>query len=440
MTTPAGILKYGSSHASVVAEASLLTEASVTNWGVGSAVPADTTIDTVNGMKAGTTGACNLTGHGSLTDLDVGGQFSFEIETEAISETNANVGSQGGTFANNTYVFTNRESGAVYGRTWIAADNTGNSEAHTSDTHVTWDSHSLDNGSFSEVNFSWSWGKIEVRINGRLHGISTRVTHVSNIFTELHLGSNRGVTSAGSNLTLQNYFVRKAMLSKAPITLARHPQLRNVYMFGDSLITQAEEAGAVYYQNNASDVIRAEFAKKGLYINLSVDGHSGSTVVDTGGNPLQNFRAALLANRPDNVIFQCGTNDTTGSSVDAAFETDLDDHINTILASIPGKIIIGTVPTLQTSFAFKTAQFVNNVEAVNLIIRDAPARWDTANPSDTGRVIVYDLFKHFGGETPMENVFTGQIGSLHGSDYHPSAKGQKMMGELQAATLMKAIA
>ena len=427
MTAPAGILQFGDTHESILSQASCLTEASITAWGTGTTINSGATIDPVLGIKAGTTGSCKLMGHGSLTDLNFAGQFSFDVETEAISITSAATGSVGAGVANNTYLYSNRLSGGTYGRSYITSAGQVNTEFHTADTHVTWDMHSLGNPRFSRITFSWNYGAMDVYVNGRYSGTTTRITYPGDMWTEIHMASDRSQTSAGSVLTLQNYHMKMILLATQPVTLSHHPQLTNVYMFGDSYVTQASEAGATFYKNNASDVLKGELAKRGIYINLTVDGHSGASISDAAVDPLQDYRAALIAANPDIVIFQAGVNDANDGAVPANFQTDLDDHIDSILAGTTAKIFVGNSPSLKSWSTYDTPTYVASVKAVNAIIDTAGARWDAANPSDTGRVINYSLFDLYGGEYLLPLVMTGQINNDN-DNYHPSAKGQLMWG------------
>lgn len=435
------LLRFGSDHASIIGQSSMLTEESVTSWGTGSAVPADAIIDPIRGIKSGTTGAALFLGH-SYTPLDTQGQMSFDIETNALSETNANTGSIGPGVANNTYILSHSVSGpaSLYGRMWINTSDTVQAEAHTGDTHVLLEAHSLGNPDYTRVTYSWTYDKLDVYYNGRLHGTSQRTNHLADIFRYIYLGSNRGAVSGGTSLTVQNHYIRNFLLSTQPVEFREHGEILNVYLWGDSFVVQADVSGqAAFYRNNARHAAEAYLSERGVYINITTDGHNGGTINDSSGIPLEGFRAALIAANPDYVIMQAGVNDAVPGVIDPNIQTDLNDHIDSIMAGTTAKMIVGNCNSLKADSTTDDQIHIDNVASVNAILNDVADRWDVANPSNTGRIIPLDLFAMTGGEDLLPDMFAGQAGLGLFNNYHLSAKGQLLWGQLIGELIYKSL-
>ena len=98
----------------------------------------------------------------------------------------------------------------------------------------------------------------------------------------------------------------------------------------------------------------------------------------------------------------------------------------------------GKIPTLKGNSTYDTPTYVASVKTLNAIIDSLPAWWDANNPSNTGKVTIADTLKAFGGESPLENVFVGQVAGTF-TDYHPGAKGQAIMGETFAQAVVNVL-
>ncbi len=430
-------IKFNDNNPNIVIKSSMKTLESVESVGAGSLVEAGALIDALNGIKAGTFGAVEFAGYIGQALLETKGQFSFDVETKAISTTQALSGSVGDAYANNTYLFTNGQTSGEFGRGWIDAGQASRNHINSADAQITpTNSHSFRNGRFTRMVYSWDENNnVEIYKNYRIHGTGTRVDLTAGVFDNFWLASFKGFTSGGTNLTLQASFIRDFILATTPVKLELSPYLPNLRYFGDSYISQADVSGnANYYRNNARHIVDAYMAERGILISSIVDGHPGATINDSSGLPLENFRAAFIATNPDPAVLQAGVNDALQATFPTTYEVDLDDHINSILGGGTPFIFVGTVPTVKFATGADTPAKVANVAEANNITLGAPARWDAANPLDTGRVVSYDLFNYLGGENPEPDVFVGQWNGLN-DDPHLTAKGQKMMGEIIGATV-----
>lgn len=429
-------INFPDNNSSIIFKSSLKSAASITDIGT-SFVEAGAVI-TSQGIRAGSVGACRFRGFAGSGLLDTAGQLSFEIDTPAISKRWVPTGSEGDTYTVDTYLYSHGETGLPYGRMWININNDMNFEMNTSDTHISGiQSHSFRNPARSIVTVSWDDdGNVIYYINQRKHGEGVRSDLTAPMFNNIFMGSNR--SGAGGTAALENAILSDFIIASVPVKLLSVPVLSNLSYFGDSYVGQADVAGATFFRNNARHVVDAVTAGVGALTDGVVDGHSGATVHDGGGAPLDAFRAAFIATNPNPAVFQAGVNDSLETTLHANYEVDLDDHLTSIIAGMTGPLFLGTVPTVKYATGADIPQKVANVAEANAITHDAPARWDAANPADKGRIIVYDLHKYIGGENPVDDVFVGQWNG-NGDDVHFTAKGQKMWGEVLGSAVVKLI-
>jgi len=431
------IIRYISNDPSILFKSSMRTVSSITDVGSNSIVETGATVS-AEGTRPGANGACRFTGFAGSGLLDTAGQFSFTVDTAAISKNVSPTGSVGDVYAANTYLYSHGQVTIPYGRMWIDINNDMSMQMNTNDVAAgNINAHSLQNGSRSIITKSWTAaGVVDTYINGRLSGTGNRTDLATGMFDNIFIGS---VRSGSGGLSMVNAIFSDFVISSNPVVLASNTSLPNLSYFGDSFVSQADVLGAAgYYRNNAKHVVDAAMFRDGVLTLGAVSGHSGATINDASGTPLQSFRAAYISTNPEPTVFQAGVNDCLAFTLAASFQVDLDDHISAILAATTGPMFIGTVPTVKFATGADIPGKVQNVANANDIIRAAPTRWNVANPADIGRVIVYDLFTHVGGEAPFADVFEGQRTGLN-DDVHFSAKGQKMWGELVGQTISETI-
>jgi len=380
-----GFIEFGSENA--IASASLKTSASITSLGTGSDVASGATINSSLGTIGSTTGAVKMVIDNLPSDIHIAGQISWNITTSACATPTASTGSEGTDRANNTYHFscatTDGGGATTWGRVWQDVNETFKAELVTTDTHTTLDSnqggtgsqkiHSLGKENTVQFTISWNYAQVEYFIDHVWYGKGNRASITSDIFKYIYLGSAKAITSGGTNLTVQDGYYSNFVISNIPVRLASNPNMKKVIFFGDSIAGQADpEITNGFFGNNASIVLEAELHKKGLSIDAKVTGISGATVDDSGGTNLQDNRTTMLAERPDLVIFQGGTNDVTSwATYSSSFDTDLKDHMTTILA-VAKNIIISTVPTLKADATYNTQQIVTDTAACNVLINALP--------------------------------------------------------------------
>lgn len=432
---PAGFIPNGSDDDSILLDCAMSSATNITdNSGTlqsGATVSAD-------GAVSGSAGAVQFdlsaVDYGSL---DVAGQIFFDVTTYDIGELHTSVGSEGFDRTTNGYLIHFNDADGVtppYGRILTNANEQVQFERDTDDANdAVAGPHTLGAGVKTRIGMSWIGSVTTHYINGYPVQTKTRVGTTADKCRYIMLGALlNGTSPMESATTFSNILV-----SNRPVMMPSHPQLNNVIFWGDSFVTNAAIAvSTTYYHCTAENTFKRYLADRGINATLVIDGNSGYEIWDGATNDLESVRAALLAQDPQVVCIQAGTNDAVRNPIQAAFEADYQDHITTIMAhDTVERVIIGTIPTLKGNSTYDTPTYVSNVKTLNDIIRSLPVWWDTNNPSNTGKVTIADTFTALGSEEPYDNVFIGQIQNLF-NDYHPSAKGQRLMGETFAAAIL----
>jgi len=433
-----GIIPFGSDDETIIKSCSLKSAAIVSAAsGVEIGSP---TYDSELGVLVGTDGGIrfDLSALG-YSALDNGGQFSIEVESVWISSQSSSDGAGGYDHTTNEYLISHGDGNPPtnagrhrmnLSEQFIAQMKT--TDAQTANTHT-----SLGKSRFCTVTISWIGNTMSIYVDGIISQIST-FTQYADMFKFVWLGDYAG----GSNGSILNHYIRNFHISTRPVMIPKHRKLTPLAFFGDSFVSVGERyqggvlaAATPYHDHTFENIVVAYLRNRGIGCEALNHGNSGSSVNDSSGDALETGRATMLADRPYSVLFQAGTNDANDASVHANFDTDLKDHMTTILASIPGKIYVGTVPTLKANSTYDSQTYVDNKNEVNTFIKALPAWWDTNNPSDTGRIVVVDIDAAFGAEYPQDNIFNGQVsGAL--DDLHPSAKGNIIRAELFAQKIL----
>lgn len=264
---------------------------------------------------------------------------------------------------------------------------------------------------------------------------------ITNVFNNMYIGSDRGLSGF-----VNGYYMRNLQVSNRAPMFAVHPDLSSVVMFGDSFVNTTNLSVVDYttvttpwYESTGVYYIQRALEQKGLFVgnmwSLTCGGYTINDSANSGTatGALQTYRATALAKTPQYVFLRGSTNDANVTTIDASFDTDLKDHVTTILGTSGVKgIVLGTVPAIYSDTTKNS-----NVTTVNNYIKALPSWWDTNNPGDTGRVAVADVFEAFGGFDYKSNVYYGQI--IGTSDIHPSARGYKLMADSYVNALMTMI-
>jgi len=459
VTNPVGWLPFGSDDDSVLFQADCKSAASITgNTGTIASVGTGTqTFDSELGMNVGSNGGYSILQMTGYASLDYSGQISVEVQKEWVCFNDATNGSSGDVLAAQGYVlsatpgtggaqdFLHKTTGGAIGTFMFggAANKKWQRGSVDTGTTVNCTVHSAGKGDFIRINVGW-WGNMHVlAIDGYIvsAGLLNRGT-IANAFNRWYIGSDRGATAGMVN----GRYIRNLQISNRAPMFAVHPDLSSLMLFGDSFVNTTDVTVVDYTtittpwrESTGVYCIQRELESRGLFPgnmwSLNCGGHtindSANSAAAAGG--LEDYRATALAKNPQYVFLRGGTNDANVDNLDANFDTDLKDHVSTILAQSGVKgIVVGTVPAIYNDTT-KDA----NIRTVNAYINALPSWWDENNPSDTGRVAVADVFTAFGGfdyaDLP-EDVYYGQVASS--SDIHPAAYGYKLMAKAYVDALM----
>lgn len=455
---PVGWLPYGVTDDSILFQADMKSAASITsNSGTITEIGSGTqTFDSVLGMDVGSSGGYRIQQMTGYADLDYSGQISVEIQKGYICKDDATNGSSGASLASQGYVLSTlpgtgaaqapvyKTTGGAVGafllggttnRKWVRGSiDTG--------TVVNCQIHSLDKDDFVRINVGWWGNHLIIAIDGYIvcAGVLSRGV-IANLFNNLYIGSDRGTGGF-----VDGYYMRNLQVSNRPPMFAIHPDLSSLVMFGDSFVNTTDVTVVDYttitspwYDGTGVYQVQRELESRGLFVGnmwgLTCGGHTINDSANSGTatGALQTYRATALAQNPQYVFLRGGTNDANTGTLDANFDTDLKDHITTILGTSGVKgVVVGTVPAIYDD-STKNA----NVTSVNNYIKALPDWWDTNNPGDTGRVAIADVFNEFGGFNYKDNVYYGQIAGS--SDIHPSAYGYKLQSKAYVDALLTII-
>lgn len=457
VSNPVGWLPYGSSDASVLFYHPLTTTPTNTT------IPC-TTLDTVGTGSITHDATLGALFNGksyriaALTNADnlfYGGQISFQVQRAWISTYDAS-----GTASGSTGTFTNQTQAAISLLTtsghlcrWpqrTGTDTTGigllhfNAAVTQKNPYTAASSTPCINSNgkdeFVTVNIGWvgspSGGRWYLAIDGLLVSYwDSAVTGVSGLGALWYLGSDRG----SANTFVSAHYMRNLQISSRPPMLAIHPKLRKLVLWGDSKIKDliaAHFVGNPYYDAAVGLSCVRKLASRGLYCgDVVAQSNGGYTVTDLGATQLQSVRATLLAANPTVVCMSAGTNDVDSdwATYSAQFETDLKDHISTIMAySTVEMMIIGNVPSRYYGDNGNT--YTANVLAANAIYAGIENWWDTTGavaagvPGKVGMVKVVDTYNCLGGANPPPKTFIGQLTGLN-NDVHYASYGHYLQGK-----------
>ena len=449
------IIPYGSSDESVLFQDDMKDAPS--NGAFKVALP---TFDSTNGMLLGAGGWMFDLSALDFNSLENGGQFSFSIEAKGLGDDPiqdsdfTSIGSTGISTTGTSYLCTWANASAVgaapYGRIFTSSVELIQVQLNGGDTSVSALVTDHTGKDYMIFTISWTGSVVKMFVDNILVKSGTAQTN-TDWMQFFHIGTNRGAATAFFEDAV---YVKDFVISNRPVMTPVHPSLAKVVIMGDSFANQADTGQSnipsAGYQNTMTLSAQGYLRELGVGINWSGHGVSGAYIHDWSGvmNDVADQIAGVIADKPSNVVIQAGTNDAGYSLyLEATFETEYQGHLTTLLAGINGKCFIGTVPSLKGETNGKSSELIATeaaaVASINSVINSLPAWWDGANPSDTGRVIVYDLFTETGGEDAAANMMAGTWWSLYdsggagvyGNDLHLSSLGRRKFGELVGKTL-----
>jgi len=449
---PAGIIEFGSSDDAVIYQHAL-TSSPTEGTDKGSPVYSS------SGMNMNAGGVqLDLSGVTDIGTLSTAGQMSFEVSSACIADfipagATTGIGTNGGTDRVNsadyfmTWAATASTAASPYGRMYINTSESLKFQATTSggaQGGLFSTNHGA--GEFTKLTFSWNGALIDVYKDHVLVDSVAKVAIEANLFSYISIGSNRGTAS----FTVGDYNIKNFIISNRPVMTPTHPSTAKIVFVGDSFLNQTDspiEDPASGYDYNMKYQVEGYLREKGIGVNFVNQAVSGEYIDDAAAGAIGDQIALAIADKPNIVIYQGGTNDSQRSTgyVAADIQTSLEGHIDTLLAAGTGinKVYIGTVPSLKGDVSVYDSTRIAQTATTNSIINGMPAYWDAANPLDTGRVIVYDLFTETGGEAAgNEQMFAGLWRSDYSSyedNLHLSSKGRKTFGRLVGRTIFNTL-
>lgn len=461
-TRPAGIIEFGSDDESVVYQHAMTSTPTDNGAEFGTGVSFDS-----NGLNTNGTGGWQF----DMTSLDPNdnlgkcGQISVDVLSSAIGTIKSwssgnHTGSNGVApdTANDVLISwcQTNAAGSIEGRIQESSEN---------ELWVTNDIVSLSGGAvrltdqgkgtYCTLTYAWQGPMLSLYVDGVPFGKTIGTAKCpSDLFNYICVGSY-SVRTTADQITSADKYIKNLIISNRPVMLAGHPMLRKPVVMGDSFGVAHSEAVATSnrFDHSPSYQMKGYLASKGLrcgspsttfpsaFDNESVNG----TVVDDapGGTPISDTTAAVLAHKPSIVIFHGGTNDAGRASgfVRSTFQTELQSIMSALLASTTTvqKVFIPTIPSLRGDDDNYSANAIAATTDINQVINDLPAWWDAANPSDTGRIVVYDVWTALGEDTGQLNKniigLWSTTHSSYGNDLHPSSQGGRITGRLLGAAI-----
>lgn len=431
------IVRYGSGDSAIVLECSLTSAAAITAAG-GTLLGSGHQFDHELGMIGGTAGSVYMGEVPDYAQVGMWGQWSIDVESDWLAYslvTDSGAGAAPG--ANEellSHGATNSTVTTPYGRFRVNA--TGEFMAVPDDTTAQTATRCtrLSNANrFSTLTFGHRGNFVDMYIDGRFVQTRSR-QYTTSLFRHLWLNCLRGLTSGG----LASHYIRNLVVSSKSIHLARWPRIG---WLGDSFVTQAEipatdaVLAAPGYDGRAGMSCTAALMRRGLNPYQVFSGVSGGQTSHAAGTTILSGRAAILAACVDIVHYKGGTNDANTGAVPADFESSIKVDITTCLAAYvgPRHFVITNCPSTYPVAGSHANDAV--VDEINAIYAGLPAWWDAANPADTGRVHVIDVFAATGGHEPISKYFVATDNGLL-NESHFTAAGQRLWGEMFADVLI----
>jgi hypothetical protein len=452
MSSPAGILPYDSTDSSIILRCACRSLAEVTAAGGVEPNAGTNEFDADLGVKSlATNGGLRFVEPAGFAALNVAGQVSFEIEAAAISDPSAVIASQGADWAANTYLLLLRDSTAANyirllmdsAERFFMSETKASASGGASPSSTTVRSTTLGKGRFARVTVSWQGNEYSLYVNGRWLFTGARNAYPSaNIGTRVVLLSGDGLGNS-----LVGYYARNLIVSTKPVAFASHPAAKRVAFVGHSFVGRVRYVPTDSYRDHSiGQAVGGEINARGLAWNFPSSNAaafytSGSTILRSGGAPIKTDLDLMIAYKPDLVVYIGGTNDVINASwptnkaqVFADLKLDIIDALG-----VAQRMVVCNVPsTIGNSANYKSSQQDEYVRQINGEIDDLPAWWNSTYPARAGALAVADLWGATGKASPPNDVFWGTLLGT-GTDLHPSAKGNVLIGRAIARVMLETL-
>lgn len=300
------------------------------------------------------------------------------------------------------------------------------------DNNTTFVTHSGLKGRYVKIVLTWDGVTQRCYVDGILQNVGT-FTLASNQFNWLQAGAS-SILSAPIGNRIRNLVVSSKVADFPVITNSRIANTGHSYADqGYESWSGTGSAQGSFYDLTAMNVMQAgmrnTFSKE---LDIVQHALSGAHVLRSQNLTYESLISGVRADNPRLVIYNMGANDIILNAViDPQTEFDLQQDMIDLLANPGGaeRVFVCTAPTVKEWNTYDTADYLANTVAYNDWVYSLPAWWDGANPTDSGRIIIVDLFTAFGGEEPMANIFMGQVSGAH-DNLHPSPWGQALIGRV----------
>lgn len=442
VTNPVGWLPYGASDSSILLQHPLTSDPT-TYFGTVSTYTKQGSghvFDSTLGFCPNGAGNFMLVGLTGSSDLDYGGQISFQVSRDFVCEDNTANFSSGYIPSSAdeycmSYLPTTGTTGAI-GAKATTENFYGSGSLFTA---LSLNLSSAGKGDYVTVNFGWKGGRVGgsafLAIDGKLVDTATlNAATLAGAFATLYVGGDRGTSkwmSAG-------YYLRNLQISTRPPMFAIPPKLRYIAILSDSLCNSDDPSGGGFRDAVTSYSLRQRLAEKGLFAgtyNVSVN---GGYRLDNSipGAYLKDQLPALLANNPTVVVIRGGTNDAQGSRCSqGTWQQSVTDYINDCFATDSVQmVVLVNIPSAK----YYTTPRADEVAAGNSKIQAAADAWRDANPSDPREIVVVDAYNRLGGESPPSGTFIGQVDGLS-DNLHLSGYGHYLHGRAIADGIISAL-
>lgn len=436
---PVGWLPYGSTDSTIILQHPLTSDPTAYFQSLGTTTVYSSAIyDSVRGMNPNGVGGFKIVAMNNRAKLDYGYQISFQVERDWLCKPDTNIASFGFTPANEECFLS--ATAAVGATSRMAFKSVGlNFYGINNGVSLGASFYAMSPGKpdFVTINIGYSGGLKGGKMYWAVDGvvISEVVTNNStgsDIFNSFYVGSDRNVGTSYCTKYMRNLQVS----TRAP-TFPVHPALRSVGMLSDSMFNTDSNLGT-YGDVVTPWSMRRELAKFGHYPGTMTFNSTGGARYSGagGGTHLYPQLATVLATNPSTLIIRGGTNDASGSLTDDAdWETQVTAYITDAFANpYVRMIVMPDIPLLygDSSKAY-TVPFVLEGNRRLRVVADT---WRTANPTDTRRIIVPDVYNALGGGSPLPNTYIGQVNGLY-NDLHPSALGHFLQGRAIARAIIQ---
>ena len=285
--------------------------------------------------------------------------------------------------------------------------------------------HSVGKGEYTRINVGWAGSKYWMALDGKLI-IGQTYTNDANMFEALYILNWIG----SANNKCAEWYIRNLQISNRRPTFPVHPQLKRVITWSDSLFERTDSYASATQDftmdNTVNAQIRQSLANNGLYCGwLDSDINDGMTIYT--GTQASTVLSTITAQRPDVVVMQFGTNDTSaGATFSGTDFLDTATHgykalVDALDAAGVQHIIICTVPPRT-----------ENTEAIQAAIDEANTAIKTL-PAYNSKVVVADVFTVMGGRNASTDLF------FDTPAIHMNGKGMYLHGQEVAKQLLKVI-